>query len=115
HEIIDFANAVEKQDLTIEQWEVTVKEETSRAKAKEQVKQLNNRYAAATQKGEDVVKYSFQDTHNSDDLSEYFKVIIPEDPEYNAEIIAVISGENWNETIKKRYVSTINALPEKMF
>src|SRR5699024_90399 len=35
--------------------------------------------------------------------------------EYNAEIIAVISGENWDERIKKRYVSTINALPEKMF
>lgn len=115
HEIIDLAGAVEKQDLAIEQWEVTVKEEVNRPKAKKQVRQLKNRYSVAKQEEEDVVKYSFQDTHNSDDLSEYFKVIIPEDPEYNAEVIAVISGEKWNEAIKKRYVSTINALPEKMF
>ncbi|MEN1967690.1 YwmB family TATA-box binding protein [Lentibacillus sp. N15] len=114
-EMIDLAAVVMKHDLTVETWQVTVKEEKSRKEIRNLVKQLKNSYLVSTEKTENVIKYSFSDAHKTVGIIESFKVIIPKNPAYKSEVIAVIEGNHWDKSVKQNYTSTINALPENMF
>ncbi|WP_269410471.1 YwmB family TATA-box binding protein [Lentibacillus daqui] len=114
-EMIDLATIVTKHDLTVENWQVTVREQMDRKNVNKLVKQLKNRYLVSTEKGENVIKYSFSGAHKVGGMTESFKVIVPTNTRYHSEVIAEISGDHWDRTIKQGYIRRMNALPENMF
>lgn len=114
-EIVDLASVVLENNLAVEDWQVTIKEQVTRAKADKLVQQLKNSYLASTTNDVNVIKYSFSDAQKQKSVVESFKVIVPKNANYKAEVIAVIRGDYWDQSIKQAYYSTINALPESLF
>ncbi|WP_106496063.1 YwmB family TATA-box binding protein [Lentibacillus sp. Marseille-P4043] len=114
-EMIDLASAVTESELAIDNWQVTIKEQISHEKAYDVTNKLKNGYLVSTAEDENIIKYSFSDVHKSDDLDESFKVVIPKNTNYQAEVIAVIRGDFWNESVEQAYISTKSALPDYLF
>ncbi|MGY0691234.1 YwmB family TATA-box binding protein [Virgibacillus sp. FSP13] len=114
-EMIDLASAVIESEIGIDNWQVTIKEQISHEKANNVANKLKNGYLVSTAEDENIIKYSFSDVHKSDDLDESFKVVIPKNTNYQAEVITVIRGDFWNESVEQAYISTKNALPDYLF
>jgi hypothetical protein len=114
-EIVDLATIVMENDLAIDKWQVTMKEQTNRNKAHDLVDKLKNSYLVSTANDENIIKYSFSDVHKADDIVESYMVIIPKNTMYEAEVIAVIHGDVWDDSTEQKYDSAINSLPDYLF
>ncbi|WP_099159408.1 YwmB family TATA-box binding protein [Virgibacillus ndiopensis] len=114
-EMIDLATLVEESNLTIDEWQVTIKEQIDRNGIQYKIKQLRNSYLVSTSEDENVIKYSFSDVHKTSEVNETYKVIIPKNKSYKAEIIGVLSGEVWSNSIKKNYQKKLSLMLEQFF
>ncbi|MFD1036846.1 YwmB family TATA-box binding protein [Virgibacillus byunsanensis] len=104
-ELIDMTAFVTSEDLAVEEWQVTIKEQMEREKVKKVIEELKNRYNGTVAEDENIIEYSFRDVHNSVGIIEHYKVLIPKDENYQSEINVLIEGKAWNESIKESYVS----------
>lgn len=114
-EIVDLATVAMENNLTIDKWQVTIKEQTNRNKAHDLVEKLKNSYLASATDDENIIKYSFSDVHKAGDIVESYMVIIPKNTKYESEIIAEIHGDVWDKSMEQQYDSTINLLPDYLF
>ncbi|WP_188456662.1 YwmB family TATA-box binding protein [Virgibacillus oceani] len=114
-EMVDLAALALESALTVDKWQVTIKEQIDHNGIQYKIKQLKNSYLVTTSEDENVIKYSFSDAHNSGEVNESYKVIIPKNKAYQAEIVGILSGKVWNNSISKIYQQKVNSMTEQFF
>ncbi|MEC5424476.1 YwmB family TATA-box binding protein [Virgibacillus sp. C22-A2] len=114
-EMIDLAEFATERDLLFENWQVTWKETISREKSDDIIKDLKNSHLVTITKEKNSINYSFRNTLLSGDVSETYNVVMPKNEQHNAELIVIIEGEFWNESIKKEYLTVVESIERKYF
>lgn len=114
-ELNNLASAVSDSGLTIDEWEVTLKETMDRDQLKKIMDELKNSHIVTVTESEKSINYLFESTPKREGISESYNVIIPHDDMYHAELIAVVDGTNWNPSMKENYHVIVNSMKEKYF
>ncbi|WP_163969511.1 YwmB family TATA-box binding protein [Oceanobacillus halotolerans] len=114
-ELIDIATYTLAQGLGIDEWEVTIKEHIDREEVKETIDQLKNSYKASRKEDDNSIEYSFRDIRPSNELESFIKLIIPKEQQYKVELVAVVEGNTWNDSIEEDYESTKNNILQQYF
>src|SRR5690625_6037783 len=95
-------------DLTIESWEVTIKEKVKQDQLQDIIENLKDSHLVSTTEDENAIKYKLRSTHKNDDVSVIYSAIIPKDPKFETELTAVIKGDNWSESTLHIYQEKFN-------
>lgn len=116
-ELTDIASVVTEHDLSVDSWEVTLKEEMDQADINGVLQKLEaqNSYKVTSTEDENAVKYLFERVHKKGPIFESYNVVIPKKSMYQAEFSAVIEGEDWNDTIASTYIDRMNDIRTKYF
>src|SRR5690625_6077506 len=94
NELEAMAAFVTDNDLTVESWEVTIKEKVKQDQLQDIIEKLKDSHLVSTTEDENAIKYKMKSTHKNDDVSVMYRVVIPKDPRFDTELTAVIKGDN---------------------
>ncbi|WP_174614926.1 YwmB family TATA-box binding protein [Virgibacillus ihumii] len=113
----DLAGLVVDSNLKVSEWQVTLKETVSYIDAEEILDRFRekNSYLVSGEEDANTIKYSVRHVQKKHGISESYNVIIPKDRTFDAQFIAVIKGDVWNKSVRKKYVSRINRIEDNLF
>lgn len=114
-QMADLASLVANNNLTVDSWNVTIKEQMPKDRLLEFVEKWKDSHFVTTEKGDSAIKYIIGDSRKNRHITESFKVIIPNNKEYQAEMIAVLEGTKWTKAIEKDYQSRLQSIMEQYF
>ncbi|WP_164667589.1 YwmB family TATA-box binding protein [Virgibacillus doumboii] len=116
-EMTDLAAMVTEHNLAIDGWQVTIKEQMTAEKVKQLMDILRekNSHLVSSTEDENTIKYSFSYAHKTNDMSENYNVVIPKNKAYDAQFIAVMKGNSWNDSIEKTYFTRLNSIKSAFF
>lgn len=114
-EMMELASVVTDGDVSIDNWQVTLKENMDKTEIHDILIELKNRYLATVNEDENSIKYSFENVHHSSGISVIYNVIIPKDRMHDAELIAVMEGTHWNTSIEEDYQSILDTNVKQYF
>jgi hypothetical protein len=115
NELPVLAALLQDNDLTIENWQVTIKEKKSRSQLQNVINLLKDRYLVTTNADENAIKYRVEDSHKVEGITEVYEVIIPNDENFDGEMIAVIKGNEWEESAVHIYREKLYHITEQYF
>ena len=115
NELEAMAAFVADNDLTIESWEVTIKEKVKQDQLQDIIENLKDSHLVSTTEDENAIKYKLRSTHKNADVSVIYSVVIPKDPKFETELTAVIKGDNWSESILDIYQEKFNFIMKQYF
>ncbi|WP_217586416.1 YwmB family TATA-box binding protein [Lentibacillus saliphilus] len=106
-----------KEELgEVEKWEVTMKEKQPRADLKKLLDTIKqNDHNVTVEKTKNAVYYKWTNTHPKQFNKASFKIIIPTNHAYDAELIVAISGNSWNDDVEEAYLADIRHINENYF
>lgn len=116
-EMTDLAAMVMDNNMTIDEWQVTIKEEMSIKQVKQLLQNFRkkNSYLVTGAEDENTIKYTIGYAHKMNEISENYKVVIPKNKAYAAQFIAVLSGNYWNGMVEKTYFNRLEAMQNTFF
>lgn len=114
-ELTDIASFVTGKNLKVDNWKVTLKEKIVREDIQAIIKALKRNHTVQKTEDENIVKYMFKDTHKSENIVVSYNVIIPKVGSYSAELIAVIEGASWSDSIEESYQLKRNLIVNRFF
>lgn len=114
-EMIALGNFAIEHQLDVENWQVTIKESIGIDKGEKLVEQLKKELPYEKKTDEKSIKYIFKNDHKIDRMDVLYKVILPTESSSQAEIIALLEGDDWSEDIKETYMTTKNEIVHKLF
>ncbi|SFB26618.1 TATA-box binding [Lentibacillus halodurans] len=116
-ELTDIASIVTEDGVSVDSWQVTIKEEMNRDAIEHITNKLQdeNSYKATRTEDEKAVKYSFERAHKKMNISEMYNVVIPKNAMYDAEFVAVLQGEHWNDSIADFYINRVEDIQATYF
>src|SRR5690625_1267072 len=95
NELEAMAAFVADNDLTIESWEVTIKEKIKQGQLQDIIENLKDSHLVSTTEDENAIKYKLRSTHKNDDVSVIYRAIIPKETKFETELKAMIKEDNW--------------------
>lgn len=114
-ELIDIAQFVEENEMTIDEWSVTIKEKNNaREILNDTVHHLAETYEETTEETKEAKIYYFEDTHNNDKIHVSYKVVVPES-QMPGEIVATLSGNEWNDKLLQDYLKRLHVINKTYF
>ncbi|OZU88435.1 hypothetical protein CIL03_12370 [Virgibacillus indicus] len=114
-ELSDIAGYITSKKMTVDSWQVTVKEQVDRKKLERVIKDLEQEYSLTVSEDENSLKYSFHNTHKRESIVEYYNVIIPKNERQNSELVGVLKGGSWDSSVKDSYQLRLEKMIEKLF
>ncbi|SET65802.1 TATA-box binding [Oceanobacillus limi] len=114
-ELIDIATIVLENDMSVDSWQVIIKEKMNKDQIGLLVDELKDSYLVTRTEDENSIKYSFEDVHKNGVVYERFNAILPKNTSHNAELIAVLEGDSWNSKIEDNYQEKINWIQKQYF
>ncbi|MDC3416727.1 YwmB family TATA-box binding protein [Aquibacillus salsiterrae] len=116
-EVSEMASAVIEQDLTVNKWEVLVKEKVSKETAEKTIQWVENNQKDITYSEEDLgkIKKLIWNTQKSDGINESFIVVIPVEGNYDYQVMYKLTGNNWNKEMVKAQQSSISSTIDELF
>src|SRR5699024_13650 len=80
NELEAMAAFVADNDLTIESWEVTIKEKVKQDQLQDIIENMKDSHLVSTTEDENAIKYKLRSTHKNADVSVIYSAVIPKDP-----------------------------------
>ncbi|GAB3044945.1 YwmB family TATA-box binding protein [Virgibacillus ainsalahensis] len=114
-EMMELAALVTDSNLSMEEWQVTIKEKMNHTEINNILESMENSHLVTMEEDENSIKYSLVNTHKMDGISEHYNVVIPKDGINHPELIAVIGGTDWNESIEDFYQTRLDSITRKYF
>ncbi|TFJ92250.1 YwmB family TATA-box binding protein [Lentibacillus salicampi] len=116
-EMTGLANAMTSNNFSVDNWQVTIKEEINEEAIESILEKIQNKnsYKVSRTKDENAIKYFIERVQKEAHLSETYSVVIPKNPMHQAELVAVLKGKNWNDSIAERYFSRMDAIHTTYF
>lgn len=114
-ELVELTELASDHSLMIEAWTVTIKEKISVDKANEIIERLNKDHTIHSTEDKNVIKYSITSAHNSEGVFVSYNVVIPKNKQHQVELIAIIDGTEFNDSILKKYESELMTIQNNYF
>lgn len=116
-ELSDIVSVVLENELSIDSWEVTLKEKMTSPNIKKVLKQLQSdpTMDVSVQEHKDVVQYIGKAIYDPEGVTVIFKAIFPSSEEDLGQLIVAITGKYWDENISVQYNEIIQNLTHKYF
>lgn len=102
-EMEDLGAFAMENELDIQFWEVTFKEQMEQQQAETIVQNLQSEYAVHEDNDETRIKYTFESRHKNASLYVVYNIILPIDEREPAEVIIVMHGTDWDNHISQKY------------
>lgn len=115
YEIIDIANIILENDLGIESWEVTLKENMDASQLEGILEELSNSHTVTKEENENSIIYLVRDAHKAGNINVIYSVIFPKEKQYQAELVVSIKGSLWDENVSSNYRNLQSNLTNKYF
>ncbi|QGS69606.1 hypothetical protein CV093_18925 [Oceanobacillus sp. 143] len=91
-ELIDLTNFSISNKLTIEEWQVIIKEQLEKNTAVDIVRELENSYKVTMSEDENIIQYQTEATLIKDIFSISYRVLLPKDNLSHPELIVILDG-----------------------
>ncbi|GGJ91833.1 hypothetical protein GCM10007063_13030 [Lentibacillus kapialis] len=116
-EMTELGSVVSDNGLSVDNWQVTIKEKMAKDDVDRLLQKLRdkNSYKVSSDEDENTVKYFFERVQKQTSFSESYSVVIPENPLYDAELIAVLQGDKWNDKVAADYIDRIGDIHTSYF
>lgn len=114
-EMIQLTEAVNKSQLSINKWQITIKEHMNKEELEQIVAEMENSYLVTRKEDQYSIKYSISNTQKTDVISVSYNALLPKNMHDEAQLIAVIAGEGWNRKIEKKYVREMENITKHYF
>ncbi|MFD1362038.1 YwmB family TATA-box binding protein [Lentibacillus salinarum] len=116
-ELTDLAAVVMDNDLSVDSWQVTIKEEMDADTISRMLDkiQAETGYKVTGTEDENAVKYFIEDTQKKSGITETYNVVIPKNPLQDAQLIAVLEGEDWDSAIADVYFTRLETIQSTYF
>ncbi|WP_010531591.1 YwmB family TATA-box binding protein [Lentibacillus jeotgali] len=116
-EMTDLASLVIGSDLSVDSWQVTIKEKMNENAIDSILKKLKhkNSYKVSSTEDENTVKYFFKRVQKQEGFFESYSVVIPKNPKYEAELIAVLKGDRWSNKTAVNYADRLEDIHTTYF
>ncbi|WP_156290883.1 YwmB family TATA-box binding protein [Oceanobacillus salinisoli] len=114
-ELEEMADFVTNQNLTINEWNVVIKEKKEQDEIQEIINELKNSYKGTRTEDENVIKFQFRDTHKRYDFSVLYNVVLPKDNLSYPELTVVIEGGQWNNEIRSEFYHVHYSVTNEFF
>jgi hypothetical protein len=114
-ELIDLTNFSISNKLTIEEWQVIIKEQLEKNTAVDIVRELENSYKVTMSEDENIIQYQTEATLIKDIFSISYRVLLPKDNLSHPELIVILDGYFWDEYVMEIYQETIESLNRNYF
>ncbi|SHG69333.1 YwmB family TATA-box binding protein [Ornithinibacillus halophilus] len=112
-DLIDIASALESERVTIDNWEVTLKEKIGRSQLNELMNELKDSHKVTRDENKNSIQYEV--VNNIGELNTVIKAIFPKDNQYTSEFVVVLYSEVWNDEVKSSYVKELKNLEQTYF
>jgi len=114
-QIEDIAEIVLNNDLKIDEWEVTIKEKMDQDQAKNIINKLKKNFSLTEKENQNSIIYSFTNGQITSEIVERYNVIIPKKHNNKIEVLAVLTGDTWNNDVKTNYNQRYNWMTTELF
>src|SRR5699024_6713904 len=114
-QIEDIAEIVLNNDLKIDEWEVTIKEKMDQDQAKNIINKLKKNFSLTEKENQNSIIYSFTNAQITSEIVERYNVIIPKKHNNKIEVLAVLTGDTWNNDVKTNYNQRYNWMTTELF
>jgi len=114
-ELVDLADFVTEQNLSLETWNVTIKEKMDQEEITAILNKMKRNHPITMTEDENSLKYQVKHPQKSESFVETYSVIIPKNGKQHAELTFVLEGDSWDQTIKYNYQQKINSVLDEWF
>ncbi|WP_404455830.1 YwmB family TATA-box binding protein [Virgibacillus necropolis] len=114
-EMTNLADLTIESNLEIDKWQVTFKENMPKDRLLGFIKQFKDSYIDSYSEDENIIKYTFRNVQKNAGIVENYSIVIPKNSNYKPELISVISGDNWSEAVKSRYLELQESILQQYF
>ncbi|WP_047981142.1 YwmB family TATA-box binding protein [Ornithinibacillus contaminans] len=115
NELIEIAGMMEENDLDIDSWEVTVKENKTESMLQDIIQELSTGYSVTKEENENSIIYSVTDTHKTGNLFVTYRALFPKNKQYQAELVVTIQGNTWGAEVQSDYLENLSNITGKYF
>lgn len=114
--LLKFIQIAEQENQPLEHWEVVRKETFSETDRHKFVNKFRMYERRSMIKDENSLNYLFEDMSiPQEEMTVKFKVVLPTNSAEEIEVTAVISGDQWDESVKARYQEIMKDMDETLF
>lgn len=113
-ELIDMADFV-TETHSIKSWHVTIKESIDQEKLPQLLTKLHSDFSVTTEENKKIIKIIAKDPHKKNGLNECFNVVIPKSNNQQAELIAIMEGNQWDRSVKHTYQQKLDEIVQNYF
>src|SRR5699024_2917161 len=103
NELIDIATFTTSQNYIIDQWNITIKEKIPNQKAYQLINLLQEEYSMTTSEDKQVLNYHFKTLHKNGNIIVVYRMTVPKNRHNSPQITVTIKGDQWSESILKKY------------
>lgn len=115
-ELLQMASILTSHHLDIAKWEVTIKENISTHKIDSFIHDIKDSELVTVREDEHKIIYEIvYQRSEQDQISYELQLVVPKNSEFKAELLGVIQGSTWNETISNEYKAIRDLLLERYF
>lgn len=114
-ELSTLASLAMKQNLEIDSWQVTLKENMNQEQLQNVINKLKTEHTISTIEDENAVKYFVKNTHKIEGVSVTYKAIIPKAKSLEGKFIAVITGDTWGKSSIDTYQHQLQRITNQYF
>lgn len=115
YELEDIAIIAKDNQLTPEEWVVTLKEKISKERAQEYLTTFKKNSVVKYTEYKHVLKYVIHKEHKDNDIDIIYEITIPLDEKYTPEIVVVMKGTNLSTETLKEYKNTLKYVRNQFF
>ncbi|RDW20554.1 YwmB family TATA-box binding protein [Oceanobacillus chungangensis] len=114
-ELIDLTNFATNNKLTIDEWQVIIKEQLEKHTAMNIVRELENSYKVTMSEDENIIQYQTEATRIENTFIVSYRVLLPKDNLSHPELVVILDGYFWDEFVEGIYQETIDSLKRHYF
>ncbi|RDW22255.1 hypothetical protein CWR48_00680 [Oceanobacillus arenosus] len=114
-ELVDIAEFAKNNRLTIEEWQVIIKEQLEENTAINIVDNLKNSYKVTMSEDENIIQYQTEATQIEDAFTITYRVLLPKNNLGHPELIVILDGYFWDEFVMELYQAKIDSLNKSYF
>lgn len=111
--LIKFTEIVKEEQLEITRWEVMIKETMQIKNREGYVNKFRNHQLVTMTEDENSINYVFEERKK--DMKIQYNLVLPLHSDEQADLVTVITGNEWNEVVRENYTKIVAELKKEWF
>jgi|SRR5690625_4065391 len=115
YELEDIAKIAEDNNLTTEEWIVTLKEKLSNEQVQKYLTTFQKEHQVKKVEDKSVIKYFINSDDEINDMDVTYEITIPQDSNHSPELVATIKGTHLSLAIVDEYKNVLKYIRNQFF